>query len=274
MSNPNLSPSPPSVVSSTAAAVLDDAPVVVPKVFVPNWKSSGLRSDGKQAAAVKPVSKPEAAKSSRAPTSVRKPNQAQKTPRFCRFEDHQYNREEKSWTLIADGKMRACPDKDCTFAHRVTRPTACPIGDECHDYECSLLHSKQRAKPCRFGENCINEKCTFNHPSVRRLPCPAGAACYPHAYEQQWGGDDNETPECPHSHPRRMMSVCRHNSSCRRFGCTFLHAPGAPVDCANGGQCQRQWQAGGRVRKDELCTDKHPRHTRVVEDSNGNFHFM
>lgn len=180
---------------------------------------------------------------------------------YCRFEDHQYDRETKTWTLNAQGKVRSCPDKDCTFTHRVTRPDPCPIGNNCDDYNCTLLHSKSRLKPCRIGENCINEKCTFSHPLTRKMPCPHGANCYDHSVWQQKNG-----VECKYAHPRRMNRVCQYDNSCRRYGCTFLHPSDAVKDCPDGSQC--------RQPHDKTCPHKHPRHTRVAEDSNGNVYFM
>lgn len=251
----------PAVVASSVSAVLDE-----PVGFVPEWKRTGRRSDGKQAA--KPVISDKPVNKLDPIVAPRKPYQ--KTIRFCRFEDHQYDREEKVWVPSPDGTLRMCPDKDCTFTHRVPRPTSCPVGDECTDHLCTLLHSKQRRKPCRFAENCINESCSFSHPATRRSPCEKGANCYDHAYEQQQG----DGMGCPHSHPARMTRICHHNLSCRRYECSFLHHPDAPKDCPAGGQCQFQWREGDVIPAEQLCPRKHPRYTRAVEDSNGNFCFM
>jgi hypothetical protein len=280
----------PTVVESTLSAVLDDSttPVVVPKAAALVWQKAGRRSDGKQAALTAEqratnakIAADKAAGSGRKPPSGksassgsgRKP-QGTKSVRYCRFEDHHYDREEKTWIPSADGALRMCPDKDCTFSHRVARPGPCPIGDECSDHECKLLHSKQRPKPCRFGENCINEKCGFFHPSTRRQPCPNGANCYEHACEKQRCDEDEPGPGCPYGHPSRMMRICQHNHSCKRFECNFLHHADAPRDCPDSGQCQLQWQRNGVIPQEEVCQNKHPRYTRVMEDSNCGFRFM
>jgi hypothetical protein len=190
--------------------------------------------------------------------------------RYCRFEDHQHDRDTKTWNKV-DGPMRMCPNKDCKFTHRVPRPVACKQDLECADYECKLLHSVQRPKPCRFGGDCLNSECHFNHPGDRREPCPAGSNCYEYVYEQSRGDDDQPGSGCELGHPRRMNRICRHDANCRMFNCQFLHHENARQDCPDGAQCQ--YQNGTHVKEEQLCNYKHPKYTRMLTDSSGNHHF-
>ena len=180
--------------------------------------------------------------------------------RYCRFEDHIYDRQTRTWHHQPNQPLRLCPDRNCTFTHRLARPEVCPAGDECGEADCPLLHSRTRHKPCKFGNQCINPDCTFRHVAPRREPCPEAESCYQHAAFLANG----QGPDCPAAHPRTMLKICQYGRECHRYQCQFLHDAQAPIDCPEADRCGKGLN----------CPNKHPRSKRIMEDSNGATWFL
>jgi len=163
---------------------------------------------------------------------------------------------------------KACIDLNCTkYRHPDDRVTeVCSNPDGCVDalITCFKLHNMSNITPiCHYRNNCMKYMCTKRHPLGRKELCELGSMCWEYIVNKDEG--------CPKLHPKIFQKICRwdnEESTCRSYGCSFLHRPGAPIDCPVGMQCQT------RIEDDDTkCPHKHPKYTTVKTLPDGQLKF-
>ena len=163
---------------------------------------------------------------------------------------------------------KSCVDLECLgYRHPIGRVTEiCPLDANCPDalITCFKLHSMSKLIPlCHYREMCMNYVCSKRHPPGRKDICDLGSMCWEYVVNKEAG--------CPKLHPKIFQKVCRWDtpeSTCKSYGCSFLHHPGAPTDCEVGMQCQTRIDDG-----DARCPYKHPKYTSVKTLEDGSLHF-